>query len=122
MDQSALYRLRAVLKLFAQQQIDVLQIHQYIQSLQQAFLRQIDQLQHPLLNRATLLMSDEQHHGHFLTFKLSSTEIVSQLSAFLRQHDIITDYRADRLRFGFALYHNADEYDLGCLAKVTKEK
>lgn len=117
MDKSALYRLRAVFRLFAENQITVAVIHQYVQDLQQAFLQQIDQLNHPQLNRNNLLLNDEDHHGHFLTFRLPTAEQVSALASTLQSHRILTDYRGDRLRFGFALYHNASDYNLSCLAK-----
>jgi len=116
MDKSALYRLRAVFKLFQQHNIDVPEIHSYVQQLQQAFLQKIDELKHPLLNRQHLLVSDLTHHGHFLTFKLPTAELVFALAETLKNNGILTDYRGDRLRFGFALYHNAADYDLSCLA------
>lgn len=118
MDKSALYRLRAVFNLFQQHKIDVAEIHSYVQKLQQRFLQKIDELKHPLLNRQHLLIQDRDHHGHFLTFKLPSAEQVSELAAQLKTHGILTDYRGDRLRFGFALYHNAAEYDFSCLTKA----
>jgi len=31
----------------------------------------------------------------------------------------VTDYRGDRLRFGFALYHNAADYNLSCLKDIS---
>ena len=117
MDFTALYRLEAALLLFKQQGITVGRIHQYVQQLQQHFLTLIDKLEHPLLNRDTLLLS-EQAHGHFFTFRLDSASQVAELAAYLKHHGIETDYRADRLRFGFALYQNADQFDLSCLKSL----
>ena len=116
MDFSPLYRLNAVLRLFKQQGISVGRIHLYVQHLQQAFLAKLAQIQHPLLNPQRLLTRDLASHGHFLTFKLDSAAQVAELAVLLKQHGIETDYRGDRLRFGFALYHNAADYDLSCLA------
>lgn len=116
MDFSPLYRLNAVLRLFKQQGISVGRIHLYVQQLQQAFLAKLAQIQHPLLNPQRLLTRDLASHGHFLTFKLDSAAQVAELAVLLKQHGIETDYRGDRLRFGFALYHNAADYDLSCLA------
>lgn len=117
MDFTALYRLEAALLLFKQQGITVGRIHQYVQQLQQHFLTLIDKLEHPLLNRRNLLLS-EPAHGHFFTFRLASASQVAELAAYLKHHGIETDYRADRLRFGFALYQNADQFDLSCLKSL----
>ena len=115
MDFSALYRLNAVLRLYKQQGISVGRIHQYVQQLQQCFLQKLGELQHPKLCVANLLTFDLKQHGHFLTFRLGSPSEVAELAAQLKRAGIETDYRGDRLRFGFALYHNSAEYDLSCL-------
>ncbi|MDX1706727.1 aminotransferase class V-fold PLP-dependent enzyme [Pseudidiomarina sp.] len=111
MDYSALYRLQAVLQWWHEDNLTVAQIHRYVQQLQQDFLAIIDASKHPQLNRDTLLMADASHHGHFLTFELASAEAVSALAADLAQAGIDTDYRGNRLRFGFALYHEAADYE-----------
>ncbi|HEX5792039.1 MAG TPA: aminotransferase class V-fold PLP-dependent enzyme, partial [Rheinheimera sp.] len=116
MDFSALYRLNAVLRLFKQQGISVGRIHQYVQQLQQAFLVKLAALEHPKLNQSHLLVHDLSKHGHFLTFRCGSPAEVAELAAVLKRAGIETDYRGDRLRFGFALYHNSAQYDLSCLA------
>ncbi|AWL13279.1 hypothetical protein HMF8227_02830 [Saliniradius amylolyticus] len=115
MDMAPVYRLHAVLELFEREGLPVDKIHGYVQQCQQQFLAILDNLSHPELNRDQLLSRDLDHHGHFLTFKLSSAEKVQALAEHLRQHGIITDARGDRLRFGFALYHNPQDYDLSCL-------
>ena len=117
MDFSALYRLNAVLRLFKQQGISVGRIHQYVQQLQEAFLAKLAELKHTKLNMQSLLQQDLAHHGHFLTFRLSSAAQVAELAAELKRAGIETDFRADRLRFGFALYHNSAQYDLTCLTR-----
>lgn len=121
MDMAAMYRLIASLDLFQQQGINVETIHQHILKCQQHFLTLVDELNHPQLNRSALLVNEQidafsgkGRHGHFVTFKLPETQ-VQQLAELLSQHDIKTDYRGDRLRFGFALYHNPNTYDLSCL-------
>lgn len=118
MDFSPLYRLAAVQQLYQQQGLDVATIHAYVQGLQQAFLQHLDTLQHPELNRNNLLVNALSHHGHFLTFKLHNADKVQQLHKQLSNHGVITDARGDRLRFGFAIYHNAAEYDLSCLKEA----
>lgn len=118
MDFTALYRLEAVLLLFKQHGITVGRIHRYVQTLQQHFLTLIDELQHPLLNRQHLLMHDLQQHGHFFTFQLVSASQVAELAAQLKQRGIETDYRGERLRFGFALYQQAENFDLSCIKSI----
>jgi selenocysteine lyase/cysteine desulfurase len=118
MDFTALYRLNAVLRLFKQQGITVGRSHNYVQGLQQAFLQKLDKVGHEKLNRSTLLQHDLNHHGHFLTFKLASPSEAAELAALLKRSGIETDYRSDRLRFGFGLYHNSADYDLSCLEKI----
>lgn len=118
MDLTALYRLHAVLSLFAEEQLTVQCIHQHVQQLQQHFLTILDAIRHPWLNRQQLIGLDLSHHGHFLTFRGPSAQAVAALSAYLRQQGIETDYRADRLRFGFALYHDIADIALDCLANA----
>jgi len=115
MDFSALYRLNSVLKLFKLQGISVGRTHQYVQQLQQAFLVKLAAANHPKLNQQALLAHDLSCHGHFLTFRCGSAAEVAELAAQLKRAGIETDYRGERLRFGFALYHNSEQYDLTCL-------
>lgn len=144
MDMSAMYRLHAVLSLLKQDGVTVSQIHKYILACQQAFLQIIDDLDHPYLNRAHLLQChlydslaetrrhpqdegriefgdgklNDANHGHFMTFKMPKEE-VTELARFLEKHNVKTDYRGDRLRFGFAMYHEPHLYDLSCLKDYT---
>ncbi|CAM5200666.1 aminotransferase class V-fold PLP-dependent enzyme [Alishewanella longhuensis] len=118
MDFTALYRLDAALLLYKQQGITVGRIHRYVQQLQQHFLTLLAEQQHPLLHKANLLLHNASHHGHFYTFRLDSSAQVAELAAFLKQHGIATDYRGDRLRFGFALYQNAESFNLSCLKSI----
>lgn len=110
MDFTALYRLEAVLQWWHDANIRVAQIHQYVQQLQQAFLQVVDAVGHPLLRRENLLVDDLSNHGHFLTFELATADEVTQLADKLQRAGIETDYRGKRLRFGFALYHDAEDY------------
>ncbi|WP_341502088.1 aminotransferase class V-fold PLP-dependent enzyme [Gallaecimonas sp. GXIMD4217] len=114
-DMSALYRLLAVLDWWQRDGITVEAIHRHVQQLQQAFLAQLDDIGSAHLHRDLLLSRDLGHHGHFLTFRLESPEATAALAAFLAGHGIQTDFRGDRLRFGFALYHEPADIDLGCL-------
>lgn len=110
MDFSALYRLQSVLAWWQRDGLSVATIHRHVQALQGAFLDILDEIKHPLLHRAQLLAEDLQHHGHFLTFKLANSEQVIELAEKLATAGIETDYRGERLRFGFALYHDIEDY------------
>ncbi|RUO78611.1 aminotransferase class V-fold PLP-dependent enzyme [Pseudidiomarina taiwanensis] len=109
-DFSALYRLAAVLDWWHQEGLTVAQIHRHVQTQQQAFLAVLDVAQHPVLNRSRLLHNGLAEHGHFYTFELDSAEQVSELAVQLQQAGIATDYRYKRLRFGFALYHDPEDF------------
>ncbi|RUO27143.1 selenocysteine lyase [Aliidiomarina minuta] len=110
MDFTALYRLHAVLDWWQRDGLSDHKVHSYIQSLQKAFLQHIDSLNHIDICRQNLLCQDLNEHGHFFTFRLQSAERVQQLAAQLKEQGVATDYRYDRLRFGFALYHEAADY------------
>jgi|SRR5690554_3787377 len=113
-DLSALYRFSAVLSWWQQEGLSTERICAYIRKLQQAFLAHLDTLQHPHLNRSNLLENGFDTHGHFFTFRWGqgdeAAEQVAALAEQLRQQGVATDFRYDRLRFGFALYHNAEDY------------
>ncbi|WP_088331238.1 aminotransferase class V-fold PLP-dependent enzyme [Lacimicrobium sp. SS2-24] len=120
MDFSALYRLEAVFDMLEEEHLNVATVHDYVRQLQHTFLQQLDRHQHPELNRSHLLMHNPAHHGHFLTFQLSDSAKVQRLHQQLKQHGIITDARGDRLRFGFALYQNAEQIDLSVLEQLDE--
>lgn len=110
MDFSALYRLQAVLEWWQHDQLSVDQIHQHVQILQQTFLHVVSELNHPLLNESNRLHQPSADHGHFFTYQLPSAEQVTELAEQLAAAGIDTDYRGNRLRFGFALYHDGSDY------------
>ena len=122
MDFSALYRLNAVLQLFEEQAMSVDSINRYIKHCQLQFLNLLKSLNHPLLNEQSLLLNDVSSIGHFLTFELPSSDIAGSLNAHLQANGVLTDYRGNRLRFGFALYHVPEQYDLSCLASYEGAK
>ncbi len=115
MDFTALYRLRAVFNLFSKNGLTVDTIDAHVQALQQTFLQKLDAIEHPLLHRKALMIDNEATRGHFLTFKLPNAEVTASLAGQLREQGILTDFRGDRLRFGFALYHSNEEINLSAL-------
>lgn len=121
MDFSPLYRLRAVLDLFAREGITPAAINAHVMQVQEAFLDQLDALAHPLVNRQALMVEDAADRGHFLTFELPDAHTTAIIAGQLERQQIMTDYRGNRLRFGFALYHCADQLDISALATCQAE-
>ena len=115
MDFTALYRLRAVLRMFDDNGIDVATVNEYIMGMQSTFLEKLATCNHPLLNEKHLAVSDEANRGHFLTFELDSADETKALASALKEHHILTDFRGNRLRFGFGLYHTPEYIDLTAL-------
>jgi len=81
--------------------VTVADIHDHVGALQARFLAAGP---HPeLLPDASL-----PERGHFLTFRLPDAAAVH---ASLHAAGVIADYRDDRLRIGFGLYHGHDDID-----------
>ncbi len=114
MDYTALYRLHSSLELFKKEKISVPQIHQHIQKMQKIFLEKIGSMEKCPLKKENLIINDLNHHGHFLTFELKSTEMATGLVEHLRKNKIICDSRKNRIRFGFGLYQT-ENMDLSAL-------
>ncbi|WP_207916310.1 aminotransferase class V-fold PLP-dependent enzyme [Lysobacter sp. N42] len=110
MDLSALYRLDAVLTMWQQEGLKPAKINEYVSTLKASFLKRLDELNDPRVNRDTLLENGLETHGHFFTFRWGSAEDVATLAAHLREQGVLTDYRDNRLRFGFGLYHETQDY------------
>lgn len=116
MDFAALYRLEAVLDLFAKDQVSVETIHNHIQIMQKNFLNHLLQIDHHYLTEKNIISVDYLNHGHFFTFAMPSPEHAKALHDELKYNRIKTDYRGSRLRFGFGLYQN-ECIDLRCLKR-----
>ncbi len=102
-DPSGFYRFNAVWDLFAREGITVEKIHSYVKDLQDQFLVGLSETklsEYPLMN--------PQHHGHFLTFDLGSAQACAEFANSLRKKGIWTDYRGQRLRFGFGIYQTKE--------------
>jgi selenocysteine lyase/cysteine desulfurase len=57
---------------------------------------------------ALVVPIDDPLRGHFLTFRTPNAQAIS---AALKQLEVDTDARADRLRFGFGVYHDVADVD-----------
>ena len=113
-DPAGLYRLRAVLDWLAETGIDVPTIHAHVQALQRRFVDGVTKLHLPALSPDHLVVPiSVDERGHFLTFR---TPEAGAIHGRLLAENVITDYRGDRLRFGFGLYH--DEADIDRLCRI----
>lgn len=106
-DPTGIYRFNAVQRLLADEGLDVHALHQRSLALQQLFL---DALPGNALGlRADqLVVAEPQRRGNFLTFRRDDA---SALRARLLEAGVVTDARADRLRFGFGLYCDPEDVE-----------
>jgi len=101
-----IYRFDAVMSLLDREGLDPRGIHQRVRELQRDFL---DRVSTHALPRSALLLPGER--GNFLTWR---SEQAQSLHERLQALGIICDYRQDRLRLGFGIYH--DPADIEALA------
>jgi len=112
-DPSGLYRLDAVLDWLAELGLGAAEIHARALGLQERFIAGLGGLDLAVLHPAQLLLPEPVLRGNFLTFR---TPAAGEIYEKLLAQNVITDHRADRLRFGFGLYH--DEDDVARLCEV----
>lgn len=99
-----LYRFNAVMGLLEELHLTPALIHAHVQSLQVLFLDHLDRLGLETLHSRQLIPPRGTPRGNFLTFRHAQA---SALHEALLRADAITDYREDRLRIGFGIYHDA---------------
>lgn len=116
MDFAALYRLEATLTLFENDGLSVEVIHKYIQNLQRNFRNHLLEIDHHYLCEKNILSVDYNNHGHFYTFAMPSDVHAKAMHDELKANGVQTDFRGNKLRFGFAIYQN-DCIDLRFLVK-----
>ena len=108
-DPVGLYRLNAVMGLLSKLRLDIAEIHRHAHRLQASFARELAAMNSPLLNPGHLAVPIENRdRGNFLTFRSADA---GDLHKRLLAADIVTDHRGDRLRFGFGIYHDAEDID-----------
>ncbi|MGH8873610.1 MAG: aminotransferase class V-fold PLP-dependent enzyme [Acidimicrobiia bacterium] len=100
-DPSGIYRLEAVLGWLANEAVTPGAIHSHAVSLQDRFLAGDPDL-------GELLPSRLEERGNFLTFR---SENAGQFYRSLHDRNVIIDYRGDRLRIGFGVYHDEGDVD-----------
>ena len=100
-DPSGVYRMRAVLNWLSTHGVGPAEIHHHVARLQKRFLDSG-------VSPGDLVPSLPQARGNFLTFRTSRA---SELFQALHDREVITDYRGDRLRVGFGVYHDDQDVD-----------
>jgi selenocysteine lyase/cysteine desulfurase len=98
-DGSGLYRLEAVLEMLEANTITPHVIQSHVADLQRAFLDRSPAL-------GELLPPAEFERGSFLTFRRRDA---NDLYRRLHNRGVITDYRGDRFRIGFGIYHEPED-------------
>jgi kynureninase len=104
-DPVGLYRFNAVQELWRREEISVADIHAHARALQERFLDRVDLKK---FGRDTVLVPGRDEvpdRGNFLTIR---TRSAGSVYAKLREKGIVTDYRGDRLRFGFGIASPVD--------------
>jgi selenocysteine lyase/cysteine desulfurase len=108
-DPTGLYRLDAALGRWHQLGVTVADLHRHVTALQRRFLAAVEAGRAGPLRLAELIPPPElAERGHFLTFRRPDA---ADLQRRLAEHLVVTDVRADRLRFGFAPYHDEGDVD-----------
>jgi kynureninase len=100
-DPTGIYRLNAVQRWLDTLGVTVADIHAHVRHLQDRFLAAAP---HPELVPGP----EVEERGHFLTFRMTDA---GAMHAALHAAGVITDYRDDRLRIGFGLYHDEADVD-----------
>jgi selenocysteine lyase/cysteine desulfurase len=100
-DPSGVYRMDAVLGWLESEGVGPSEIHRHVLGLQERFLAG-----GPALGE--LLIDDPANRGNFLTFRSDDAADIYQR---LHERRVITDYRGDRLRIGFGIYHDESDVD-----------
>lgn len=100
-DPSGVYRMRAVLTWLSAHDVGPAEIHDHVARLQKRFLDSD-------VSPGDLVPSLPRARGNFLTFRTSRAP---ELFQALHDRGVITDYRGDRLRIGFGVYHDDQDVD-----------
>jgi kynureninase len=115
-DYGGLYRFNAVQDWLEDEGLTVEAMADYVRTLQRRFLRRLDEAEGTAITRGELLLEpDGRRVGRFLTFETPRAGVIHDA---LRARNVITDYRGDRLRLGFGIYHDTD--DIVALVEALK--
>jgi kynureninase len=100
-DPSGVYRMNAVFDWLGELGMSSADISSHVRRLQNLFLETAKPL-------GDLLPDSDHSRGSFLTFR---TARASDLYEALHARSVVTDYRGDRLRIGFGIYHDDEDVD-----------
>lgn len=104
-DVSGVYRFNGVQDWLRQEGWTVEKMLKHVRAIERPFLAELDNVEAPI--RSTdLLISDENKRGRFLAFRTPNAE---KITAALARQNIIVDYRGNRLRIGFGIYHEKED-------------
>lgn len=115
-DPTGLYRFNAVMRWAEQHQLTPARVHAQVQELQSRFLQGLDGLRSTRLCSLQLQPPVGHPRGNFLSFRLREA---GEFYRQLLRRQVVTDYRDDRLRIGFGIYH--DEADVAELLRRLRE-
>lgn len=107
-----LYRFNAVCEMLVSEGLDVAKLHEHSIGLQRRFMGLVGAGKAGALTIGDIAPGPDElassRRGNFLTFRRDDAQ---QLHDTYKAARIITDVRDDRLRFGFGLYHRAEDVD-----------
>lgn len=103
-DPSGIYRLGAVLDWLRTEGITVAASHAHVAGLQARLLDGLGSR----LRRDLVPPEQFDDRGHFLTFRRADA---ADLYRKLHARGVVTDFRSDRLRVGFGIYHDDEDVD-----------
>jgi selenocysteine lyase/cysteine desulfurase len=109
-DPSAIYRFVAVMNWLDAEKLTPSVIHAHVTKLEDRFIAELEKASLPLRANQLVVPLGEASRGQFLTFV---TPDAADLHARLMKANVFTDVRGDRLRFGFAIYHDEDDITRG---------
>ena len=107
-DPTPWFRFNAVWDLWAREGVGIEEIHAHVAARQARLLGGIAAASPACLEGAERIPGADHPFGHFVTFR---TDRAGALHEALRESNVLTDYRGDRLRFGVALYHDDEDVD-----------
>lgn len=108
-DPAGAYRMLAVLDLWGSLGVGVHEIHERVRALEERFLDGLARRSLGDVSVDALVPGrDAPDRGHFLTFR---TPRAGAIHERLRAAGIVTDFRGNRLRFGFGVYHDPPDVD-----------
>ena len=107
-DPVGLYRFNAVARLFESRGLTIASVDDHVKALQRLFLDGLGAKRDAVLSVEDLIAPSDglAGLGHFLTFRRKDAGGIAER---LAARHVIVDHRGDRLRFGFGMYHDAND-------------